>query len=128
MVEKVCELGVARIRWLRTVRCEGRVPRHDKALAWAQMAMEQSRRSHLTEIDSDWTRISDLSGHLVALDREGDRLSRVSAPVTLLVGPEGGWDPSEVPPAVLRVTLGDSVLRTETAAIVGAHAIVSALS
>ena len=37
---------------------------------------------------------------------------------TIVVGPEGGFDPEEVDMSVIRVSLGESVLRAETAAIV----------
>jgi len=127
MVEKACEVGVTRIRWLRTVHGEGRVPRHDKAMAWAQAALEQSRRAHLAEIDPDWTMIADLVGDLVVFDQAGEGLSGISGPVTVLVGPEGGWAGGELPSGPRRFTLGDGVLRTETAAIVGVHAVVNAL-
>jgi 16S rRNA (uracil1498-N3)-methyltransferase len=46
------------------------------------------------------------------------------ASVALLIGPEGGYEPAEVETALARgalpVTLGRRVLRTETAAVVGA--------
>jgi 16S rRNA (uracil1498-N3)-methyltransferase len=48
-------------------------------------------------------------------------LAEASWPVTLFVGPEGGFDPDEVAKAraagVTPVTLGPRILRTETAAI-----------
>jgi 16S rRNA (uracil1498-N3)-methyltransferase len=48
-------------------------------------------------------------------------LAEASWPVTLFVGPEGGFEPEEVMKArsagVMTVTLGPRVLRTETAAI-----------
>lgn len=122
LVEKTCELGVTRIRWLQTAHGEGRPPRHDKALAWAQMALEQSRRSHLTDIDDDWSTFPELTGSVVAFDRDGATIHRLDTPTTLLVGPEGGWAPGELPVDAIRVTLGDGVLRTETAAVVGVFA------
>ena len=39
---------------------------------------------------------------------------------TLVVGPEGGWAPSELDLDLPKVGLGPTVLRTETAAVVGA--------
>jgi len=39
---------------------------------------------------------------------------------TLVVGPEGGWSPSELDLDLPKVGLGPTVLRTETAAVVGA--------
>lgn len=124
LVEKSTELGVLRIRWLRTRFGQGRLPRPDKAEAWMQSALEQSRRSRVTVVDSDWSDLGDL-GEYVAADRTGGPF-RPSGSITVAIGPEGGWAPSELPEATPRVTLGDGVLRTETAgiaaaAVFGAH-------
>ncbi len=58
-------------------------------------------------------------------------LDAASWPVTLFVGPEGGFDPAEVAQArtagVIPVTLGPRTLRTETAAIVLAALTLAAL-
>jgi 16S rRNA U1498 N3-methylase RsmE len=35
----------------------------------------------------------------------------------ILIGPEGGWDDSELAVALPRVVLGSAVLRSETAAV-----------
>ena len=122
LIEKSTELGVARIRWLRTRYGQGRLPRPDKARAWMQGALEQSRRSRVTVVDSDWSVFDDL-GDFVAADQTGHAF-RPEGSVTVAIGPEGGWAPSELSPTVTRVALGDAVLRTETAAI-GAAAVFS---
>ncbi|NIU66799.1 MAG: hypothetical protein GWN07_15065, partial [Actinobacteria bacterium] len=54
LVEKLSEMGVARIRWLRTHHGEGRPPRGDRAAAWAAGALEQSRGAWQTRVDDDW--------------------------------------------------------------------------
>ena len=123
LVEKSTELGVARIRWLRTRFGQGRLPRPDKAQAWMQGALEQSRRSRVTVVDSQWSELGDLGG-FVAADRTGGPF-RPEGSVTVALGPEGGWAPSELPHTAILVALGDGVLRTETAAI-GAAAVFSA--
>lgn len=123
LIEKATELGVFRIRWLRTRYGQGRVPRADKAHAWMQSALEQSRRSRLTVVDSEWSDLADLEG-FVAADRCGGAF-RPERSLTVAIGPEGGWATSELPPATPVVSLGDSVLRTETAAI-GVAAVFSA--
>jgi len=38
----------------------------------------------------------------------------------IIIGPEGGFDPDELTPSVRRVSLGDTVLRAETATLVAA--------
>ena len=47
---------------------------------------------------------------------------------TLLIGPEGGWAPEELPSGLPVVGLGPHVLRTETAAIVAGALLVAARS
>lgn len=118
LVEKAAELGARRVVWLATSYGQGRPPRADKATQWAVGALEQSRGAHLTDVDDRMTRIDELGGPLVAADQGGSG-TVPSAPVTLLVGPEGGWAPDEIPAGTPLVDLGDRVLRTETAAIVG---------
>ncbi len=124
LVEKCTELGVARIRWIRTRFGQGRPPRSDKAHAWMAAAIEQSRRARVTSVDSNWSDLGDL-GVFVAADRSG-RPFRPVGTLTLAIGPEGGWAPSELQATTPRVSLGDAVLRTETAAI-GAASIFGAL-
>jgi len=46
---------------------------------------------------------------------------------TVVVGPEGGFDEAEVPLDAVRIRLANRVLRTETAAIVGASAVLKEL-
>jgi 16S rRNA (uracil1498-N3)-methyltransferase len=118
LVEKLAELGVARIRWLRTRYGEGRPPRPDRAGAWTVAALEQSRGAWLTHVDEDWCTWEDLDPPVVVADAGGD--ARAPATVaTLAVGPEGGWASDEVPAGLDLLSLGSRVLRVETAAIVG---------
>jgi 16S rRNA (uracil1498-N3)-methyltransferase len=44
---------------------------------------------------------------------------------TLLVGPEGGWSPEEMAACSVTVSLAPTILRTETAALVGAALLVA---
>jgi 16S rRNA (uracil1498-N3)-methyltransferase len=118
LVEKSTELGVARIRWLRTQFGQGRLPRSDKSQAWMQGALEQSRRTRVTVVDSDWSELGDL-GDFVAADQRGTAF-RPEGSITVAIGPEGGWAPSELSPTTPVVSFGVSVLRTETAAIAAA--------
>ncbi len=121
-VEKLVEIGVATIGWLDTVHGEGRAIRPEKAQSWAISALEQSRgawlptlrdRCHIAEI-LDW------HSRVVAADQGGRRDIAGGSEVALLVGPEAGWADGELPESVERMSLADSVLRTETAALVGA--------
>lgn len=44
----------------------------------------------------------------------------LASPVLIVVGPEGGFDDDEIPANVPRVSLGDTILRAETATLVAA--------
>jgi 16S rRNA U1498 N3-methylase RsmE len=63
----------------------------------------------------DW---SDLETPIVVCNQSGKPPSVY--PRTVVIGPEGGLDPGEIPPGSHQVSLGDTVLRIETAAIVAA--------
>ncbi|MGA9598526.1 MAG: 16S rRNA (uracil(1498)-N(3))-methyltransferase [Acidimicrobiia bacterium] len=123
LVEKLGELGIGRLLWLRTEHGQGKPPRPEKAGAWARAALEQSGGVWLMAIAGPVT-IGELSGWgtPVFAERGGRQpyhLDDVADPV-LCIGPEGGWAPAEIPEGAPRVHLGDPVLRVETAAIVGA--------
>lgn len=118
LVEKLAELGVARLLWVRTRHTEGRAPAPDKAEAWAVGALEQSRGAWRMEIGE--TALEDLDRTcLVVADPAGEAAFPAGRSI-LLIGPEGGLDPEEVPGDVPRVSLGPTVLRVETAAVAGA--------
>lgn len=123
LVEKLAELGVFRLRWLATLRSEGRAPRPDKARAWARAALEQSRRSYAMTIDGPFTP-RDAVEDAVCWVADGAGLP-VPSPhgierLTLLVGPEGGFADEELAQDWPSVALSDGILRVETAAIAGA--------
>ena len=94
----------------------------------ARAASMQSRRLFLPRIVGPGD-ISDLRGMVAALGRIGWAEPGGGASVadidTLVVGPEGGWSPGELAAADTLVDLGPSVLRAETAAIVGAALMVA---
>ncbi len=122
LVEKAAELGVARLLWCRTRRTDGRPPQPEKAVAWAAGALEQSRGAWLLELGT--TTLDDLDPHdLVVADLTGSD-SPPAHRQTLLVGPEGGLDPDEIPPGAATFSLGTTILRVETAALVGSHALI----
>jgi 16S rRNA (uracil1498-N3)-methyltransferase len=55
-------------------------------------------------------------------DPVGEPLNAEPSPATslLIIGPEGGFDADEIAPTVRRVSLGDTILRAETATLVAA--------
>lgn len=124
LVEKLAELGVDRLVWLRCRHAEGAPPRPEKAGAWAVAALEQSRGAHLMEIAGPvgWSDLGD-PRFVVVADAAGSAAEEalpVRGDLTIAVGPEGGFAEGEVPAGAMRLGLGDRVLRTETAAIVAA--------
>lgn len=116
LVEKLGELGVDRLVWLRARFGEGRPP--SRAAGWAISALEQSRGAHLLELSETPTAAEDLDGWVA--DPDGEPMPTPVGPVTVLVGPAGGWAPAEIAPTARRVHLGERVLRVETAAVVAA--------
>jgi len=121
-VQKLTELGVDRIVPLRAarsvVRWEG--DRGGAGVARlrrvAREALMQSRRCWLPEV-TDLCAPSALPGAVLA-EPGGARLTL--AHPTVLVGPEGGWAPEELAAAGATVSLGPSILRSETAALAAA--------
>ncbi|MBT8164319.1 MAG: RsmE family RNA methyltransferase [Acidimicrobiia bacterium] len=121
LVEKLAELGVDRLIWLRTRHGEGRPPRPAKAEAWARAALEQSRGAWAVRIDGP-VEMEDLpsSSTLWVAERETNPPPSVVNGGILVIGPEAGFAEGEVPHRANRLGLGRRVLRVETAAVVGA--------
>jgi 16S rRNA (uracil1498-N3)-methyltransferase len=130
-VEKLTELGVARIGALRSELLKGSFSdsRMERWARVAESAAKQSKQARLPEL-LGVARFADvLSPEAVVLSNRGasgglsDRIvGRRSA--TLLIGPEPGFSDAELALArergVAVATFGPVVLRTETAAIVAA--------
>ncbi|HYK16620.1 MAG TPA: RsmE family RNA methyltransferase [Bryobacteraceae bacterium] len=139
IIEKATELGVERLVPLETERTDnGLAAAAGKRLArWrriAREASEQSRRSHLPEIDAPLH----LAGALafsadvrLVLEEQAATPVLYHLPterrredcVALITGPEGGWtdrERSAIATAGWKpVSLGPEILRAETAAIAG---------
>lgn len=129
MVEKVTELGIRRLIPVLTARTEKGLDaaapkRSDRWRRIAREASQQSRRARLPEIASV-IRLDELprEGVRLLLDEEpgGHRMSFSSVPVSLLIGPEGGWVEEERDALRARgwcsVSMGPTILRAETAAV-----------
>jgi len=132
VLEKACELGVARIRPLLTRRCVADRLNPDRARATLIEAAEQCARTALPVCDAplslaallaDWP---DGRALLFADETGGEPAAATFAkqrgPAALLVGPEGGFDQAEraairAHPAAVAIALGPRILRGETAAI-----------
>ncbi len=122
-VAKATELGVARLVPLVAARGVVRLSEDVAARVrqrWVRVAREaaaQARRTHLPAIGPA-TPVEDVPLEVVVADFDGPApWSEITA---VAVGPEGGWAPGEWGPQRRRASLGEGVLRAETAAVAAA--------
>jgi 16S rRNA (uracil1498-N3)-methyltransferase len=120
LVQKTTELGVDRLVLLHAERSVVRW-KPDRAAAQrsrlqriSDEATRQSRRVRRLGIDGPFDAIDVLAGFTVA-EPGGRRIA--GGDTAIAVGPEGGWSPGELDAAMDRVSLGSTILRTETAAV-----------
>ena len=155
-IEKCTEIGVARIipivaRWTGAHLAAAAMKRLERWQRIALQATEQSRRSAPPEIAVP-VKLKDLGSasapppnqsqtgttncHIVLAESEANtRLRDVLRPqlggVVLAIGPEGGWTAEELrwfrDSGWIPATLGDTILRAETAAIVATALAVDSL-
>ena len=150
-IEKCTEIGVTRIIPVIARRSDAHlaaaaVKRHERWVRIVRQAAEQSRRAAPPEITAA-VKLKDLDSVVgeeqarVVLaesfaeseneNRLGDVLSSGLSEVTLAVGPEGGWADGELSwfreTGWVAASLGNTILRTETAAIVATALVLEAL-
>lgn len=133
LVEKATEIGCTAVRFLATARSPrafggGEIERLRRVAA---AAVEQCGRARLPEITGThgWGELPELLAAATArfvadpAAREAPRPLAVGR-AALLLGPEGGWTPTERADlealGCAGVALGERVLRVETAAVAGA--------
>jgi 16S rRNA (uracil1498-N3)-methyltransferase len=121
-VTKLTELGVDRIGLLEcdraAIRLDGDSARRVLA-RWDRVAREatcQSRRTRLPELLGPESVAVAAGSGAVRCDLDADEEPDGDC-AGLLVGPEGGWSDAERTASPRAVGLGDTVLRTETAAV-----------
>jgi 16S rRNA (uracil1498-N3)-methyltransferase len=131
VVQKAVELGVKRLIPLETVRCDVKTPTTSRMERWRRISLEatkQSGRAAVMQLAetvtvSDLIAASQRENVVLFSERNGVSLTAIPPTSTLIaiVGPEGGWDDSEILSAenagVKIVTFGGRILRAETAAI-----------
>jgi 16S rRNA (uracil1498-N3)-methyltransferase len=137
IAEKACELGAAKLQPVLTRRAVVDRLNLDRLRAHLVEAAEQCGRTALPELgemvkldallrdwpDDRWLFFADETGG-APLERA---LRAHRGPAAFLIGPEGGFDPSErdairAAPRSIAVSLGPRILRAETAAIAAASA------
>jgi 16S rRNA (uracil1498-N3)-methyltransferase len=142
VLQKLTEIGVSRIvpyTCTHSITVQERDAAQSKSHRWPEVVRKaacQCRRAMLPELGPvlDWNEmLAELEGadvRLILAEKGGSwsmHEALRSTPVqhvALVVGPEGGFSPDEIESArtrgILPVTLGARILRTETAALVGA--------
>jgi 16S rRNA (uracil1498-N3)-methyltransferase len=149
-LEKCTEIGVARIIPVIAQRSDAHLvaaagKRHERWLRIVRQAAEQSRRAAPPEIAPP-VKLKDLSRDIVSAKSAtrvvlaeseehvqlGDVLPSRASDVALAVGPEGGWADSELTwfqdEGWKSASLGSTILRAETAAIVATALALNGLS
>lgn len=135
-LQKAVELGISAIQPIASERSVVKLngERAEKRVRhWQQVvvsACEQSGRNRVPEVApilslNEWLGKPATSGVRLTLAPDAParlrELPRPNAPITLLIGPEGGLSPGEIKAAAscgfTPVRLGPRVLRTETAAL-----------
>jgi 16S rRNA (uracil1498-N3)-methyltransferase len=134
-IEKLTELGVASILPVISRRTEPHLAKsaEKRVERWRRIAHEaaqQSRRPGAPEIDLPVPlskAMAKIEGRRIVLSELEENVSLKSAlagsppPITLALGPEGGWAPEELEAfrgaGWVAASLGGTILRAETAAI-----------
>ncbi len=146
-IEKCTELGVAQIVPVIAQRTDAHLAaasakRTERWQRIARQAAEQSRRASPPEIAGPirFAEALDFPGSLRIVLAESEQRTLLSdavrsqnagGGVVLAVGPEGGWSEGELQSFRdahwISASLGDTILRAETAAIAGTAIVASAL-
>lgn len=131
MLEKAVEIGIDEVSFMRCKNSERTVIKHDRMQKIVESAVKQSKQSLIPRVH-DMRKFDDLLDtpadlKLLAYCGEGEKSELRHLPVngkhvTILIGPEGDFSREEVKAALDKgfqlVSLGNSRLRTETAALV----------
>ena len=136
-VEKAVEIGVSEITFLLCEHSERRQLRLDRLEKIAVSAMKQSQKGYLPLLNDltpfhKFIKRSQPGATFIA-HLEDDATKSIKdhyvfgQPHCILIGPEGDFSPEEIKAAyntgIKPVTLGNSRLRTETAALVACHSL-----
>lgn len=132
LVEKAIEIGVDRIAFLKCDRSERKQVKEERVQKIAVSAMKQSLKAKLPEIDAnlsfkDFVSNCDAGQRFIAYCSDSVERKEFaceynpSESMAIIIGPEGDFSGEEVAMAIsegfVPVTLGNTRLRTETAAL-----------
>ena len=134
-LEKATEIGIDSITPIICDHSERKIIKHQRFEKILQSAMKQSLQCYLPQLNQEISFKKfinqDLKGQLfIAHCNKRDRKSLKSEllskqDITILIGPEGYFSVKEIEMAIqnkfIPVTLGETRLRTETAAIIACH-------
>lgn len=138
-VEKACELGVDEISFIQTQRSERKHMNLKRIVKKSISALKQSKNLFKTQInelkpfeDVLMENMGNSQKFMAFVDADNPHSLKncleSSRSTLIFIGPEGDFTSKEVTSATAKgvqlVSLGDSVLRTETAGIIAAHTIV----
>lgn len=137
-LEKATELGITQITPIICDHSERKQIKTDRFDKIIQSAMKQSNQLFLPKLNEpvpfkDFIKVKNEGLQLIAHCEENDKktLKSVLVPnenITVLIGPEGDFSSKEIQLALdnkyIPVSLGNTRLRTETAAIVACHSVV----
>ena len=137
-LEKCTELGINEITPILCDHSERKVIKHERYNKIIQSAMKQSLQSYLPKLNQLTPYTSFLNNNMnsqkfIAHCVDSKKLSlknelKTKQDVVILIGPEGDFSVKEIEMALnnnfIPVTLGETRLRTETAAIVACHSVV----
>ena len=126
MIEKAVELGVTDIHPITTDRTQNAKINSDKVKRYIIEATEQCERMSLPTLHTI-TKLTDCDfrpNTFAALERQHLNVfqGNIKDDITILIGPEGGWSGDEIDylsnhKNITAVSLGDNILRAETAAL-----------
>lgn len=136
-LEKATEIGVSEITPIVCDNSERKVIKIDRLERIVLSAVKQSLKRYIPKINNaisldEFLKTEQNSLKYIAHCAEGNKRNLYHAApansnITILIGPEGDFSSNEIEEALMRnyqaVTLGNSRLRTETAALAACHTI-----
>lgn len=137
-LEKATEIGISEITPIICEHSERKMVKEERFEKVLQSALKQSLQAYLPKLNptisfKDFVKQNFGGQKYIAHCEETDRKSlkhqiKPNLDATILIGPEGDFSVKEIETALqqgfIPVTLGNTRLRTETAAIVACHSVV----